>query len=66
MIDKVDVHDLPEKDAEVIQKLAELMRERIKKEAKKEKEPRERIKLPTYRLGAVKGSLSRKEIYDYL
>ena len=40
MIDKVDVHDLPEKDAEVIQKLAELMRERIKKEATKET-PRE-------------------------
>lgn len=66
MIDKVDVHDLPEKDAEVIQKLAELMRERIKKEAKKEKEPRETIKLPTYRLGVVKGNLNRREIYDYL
>lgn len=65
MIDKVDVHDLPEKDAEVIQKLAELMRERIKKEATKETS-RERIKLPTYRLGVVKGNLSRRDIYDYL
>ncbi len=30
------------------------------------KTPGERIKLPTYQLGAVHGTLSRKELYDYL
>lgn len=66
MIDNVDVHDLPEKDIEIIQQLVEFMRKRAKEEAKVNKEVRERIKLPTYPLGAVKGNLSRREIYEIL
>ncbi len=64
----IDLHDLPEKDVQFIRQLVDLLKEKklgsMKKISGKRQE--KRIKLPTYSLGAVRGSLSRKEIYDYL
>lgn len=68
MKNTIDVHDLPEKEVQFIQQLVDLLKEKALEGTKKtiEKTPEKRIKLPTYQLGAVHGTLSRKEIYDYL
>ena len=68
MKNTIDVHDLPEKEVQFIQQLVDLLKEKALDDTKKtiRKTPGERIKLPTYQLGAVHGTLSRKEIYDYL
>lgn len=65
MITNVDVHDLPEEDAEMIQKIAELVREKVRKE---EKQPGrqaegEAFTVASWPLGA-KENLTRKDIYD--
>ena len=64
----IDVHDLPEKEVQFIQQLVDLLKEKALEDTKKTigKTPGKRIKLPTYQLGAVHGTVSRKEIYDYL
>ena len=64
----IDVHDLPEKEVQFIQQLVDLLKEKAQGGTKKAigKTRVKRIKLPTYQLGAVHGTLSRKEIYDYL
>ncbi len=68
MKNTIDVHDLPEKEIQFIQQLVDLLKEKAHEGTKKRggKTQVKRIKLPTYQLGAVHGTLSRGEIYDYL
>lgn len=60
--DIIDIHDLPNDDIKFIEKLVLFLREkaRIKKEYEKEK-----VDFASWPLG-VKGTLTRKEIYDRL
>ena len=68
MIEKIDVRDLPAKEVRFIQQLVDLLKEKTRISAQKisEKTAGTKIKLPTYQLGEIQGTLSRKEIYDYL
>jgi len=68
VIEKIDVRDLPEKEIRFIQQLVDLLKEKTRISATKAsgKTAGKRIKLPTFQLGAVQGSLSRREIYDHL
>ncbi len=68
MKDTIDVHDLPEKEVQFIQQLVDLLKEKAHEGTKKasEKTQGKKIKLLTYQLGAIHGTLSRREIYDYL
>lgn len=68
MKNTIDVHDLPDKEVQFIQQLVDLLREKAQGSTKKANRiiTEKRIKLPTYQLGAVHGTLSRSEIYDYL
>jgi hypothetical protein len=59
----IDVHDLPEKDVEAIERLVALLREKAK-ERFTVKETEE-TKLARWPLGVI-GKITRKEIYDYL
>jgi hypothetical protein len=62
MITNLDVHDLPEDEVKVVQKVIDLFR--IRGKMKKEK-IEEKIEFAVWPLG-VKGKLTRQEIYDYL
>ncbi|MHB1687979.1 MAG: hypothetical protein ACYCVH_11460 [Ignavibacteriaceae bacterium] len=68
MVEQIDVHDLPEKEVQFIQQLVDLLKGKAQGSTKKARGATtgKRIKLPTYQLGAVHGTLSRREIYDYL
>ena len=68
MIEKIDVRDLPEKEVRFIQQLVDLFKEKARTSASKAsgKTAETRIKLPTHQLGEIQGTLSRREIYDYL
>jgi hypothetical protein len=62
----IDVHDLPEKDVKVLQRLVELFRKRRLKEASgREETSGNDIELGTHPSDVI-GSLTRREIYDYL
>ena len=65
MITNVDVHDLPEEDAEIVQKIAELIRQRVKKEGKQARPQVEDeiFTVASWPIGA-KENLTRKDIYD--
>jgi hypothetical protein len=63
MADVIDVHDLPDEDVQMVQHLVSFLREKSKKE--KELPEKEEDVVETGPLG-VKGTLSRKEIYDHL
>jgi hypothetical protein len=65
---KIDVSNLPEKEVRFIQQLVDLLKEKERTNVKKvsRKTTGKRTKLPTYRLGALHGTVSRREIYDYL
>jgi hypothetical protein len=56
----IDIHDLPPEEAKLVEEFVEFLRNRQRKE--KRKEP---LNFATWPLG-VKGKLTRKEIYDYL
>lgn len=65
MPELIDVHDLPEEKAEFVQKLVEFLR-KDEETKKKEKSPRvEKINFLSKQMGNVKGTLSRKEMYDF-
>ncbi len=65
MKNTIDVHDLPEEKVEFVQKLVEFLR-KDEETKKKEKPPRvEKIHFLSKRMGNVKGTLSRKEMYDF-
>jgi hypothetical protein len=64
MAEKIDVHDLPEEEIKFVEKIVELLKEKVKRE-KGEVRQREKIAFATWPLG-VKGRLTRREIYDYL
>lgn len=64
MIDKVDVHDLPEEKVKAIQKIVELFRQDEETRKVKEQEP-EKIDFLSKPMGNIKGTLGRKEIYDF-
>ncbi len=64
MINQIDVHDLPQEEVKFIQKIVELVRERINKKQTKV-EVKEEVLFNSWPLG-VKGKLTRREIYDYL
>ncbi len=65
MPELIDVHDLPEEKAEFVQKLVEFLR-KDEETKKKEKTQRvENINFLSKRMGNVKGTLSRKEMYDF-
>jgi hypothetical protein len=66
----IDVHDLPEEDAQLIAQLVELLRRRVQMPEVERPEvpediPGEESPFAVWNLG-VKGTLSREEIYDYL
>jgi hypothetical protein len=68
-MESIDVHDLPEEDAQLIVQLVELLRRRahapeVDAEAPAET-PGEEPRFAVWHLG-VKGTLSREEIYDHL
>ena len=69
-MEHIDVHDLPEEEAELVAAFVEFLRRR-KAVAAAEQEVREAeattpaLDFATWPLG-VKGTLSREEIYDYL
>jgi hypothetical protein len=65
MIEQIDVRDLPEEEVKVIAKLVELLR-RVPKVEKEKAKKSEKIEFLSKPMGEMKGSLSRKEIYDYL
>ena len=62
MITNLDVHDLPEEEVKIVQKVIDLFRTR---EKMKQEHVEEKIEFAAWPLG-VKGKLTRKEIYDYL
>lgn len=64
MADVIDVHDLPEEDVSMVRHLVSFLREKAKRE--KEQEKPEEIRFRSWRLGKIKGTLSRREIYDHL
>lgn len=69
MTDKIDLNGLREKDIRVIHELVELLRELANEDAAKKENkqyPGKKEIFLTKRLGAIKGVLSRKEVYDYL
>ncbi len=68
MKDTIDVHDLSEKEVMFIQQLVNFLKEKRNADANEGgvKKQKKKIKLPTYPLGEVHGTLSRREIYDYL
>ena len=69
-MDRIDVHDLPEEEAELVAAFVEFLRRR-KSLAAEPQEVREAaataplVPFATWPLG-VKGTLSREEIYDHL
>jgi hypothetical protein len=71
-MESIDVHDLPEEDAQLIARLVELLRHRehapepeVERAEVPEKTPEGESPFAVWNLG-VKGTLSREEIYDYL
>jgi hypothetical protein len=71
-MESIDVHDLPEGDAQLIAQLVELLRRRVhvsKAEVEGAEVPEETAEgespFAVWNLG-VKGTLSREEIYDHL
>ncbi len=64
MADTIDVHDLPKENVELIAKLVEFLREKLNSEKTQKGEAAD-IKFASWPLGAT-GTLSRREIYDYL
>ncbi|MHB8579129.1 MAG: hypothetical protein ACYDA4_04615 [Ignavibacteriaceae bacterium] len=65
MNDIIDISGLPEEEVKVLEKLVELLRRIPKVEKESAKKP-EKIEFLSKPMGKVKGTLSRKEIYDYL
>jgi hypothetical protein len=71
-MESIDVHDLPEEDAQLIAQLVELLRCRmevpqaeVKGAEVPEETPEGESPFAVWNLG-VKGTLSREEIYDHL
>lgn len=64
-MDTIDVRDLPEKEADLVQQLVEALREkaRLVRPVPIFPEKQEPIEFGAWPLG-VKGNLSREEIYD--
>lgn len=63
----IDIHDLPEEEARLVQEFAEFLKERakIRKEKTRETEGKDETVFATWPLG-VKGKLTRRDIYDHL
>lgn len=67
-MDTIDVHDLPEEEAKLIEELVERLREKVKMRKLPQpiqEEEEEEVKFGSWPLG-VKGKVTREEIYDYL
>jgi hypothetical protein len=60
----IDIHDLPEEEAKLVQKFIEFLREKGKRRVEAAIE-KEKVQFGTWTLGS-KGKFTRKEIYDYL
>jgi len=73
MADTIDLHDLPEAEAKLVQAFVEFLKERLKRETGKPttaeagetRKGQEANGFATWQLG-VKGRLTRREVYDYL
>jgi len=65
MSNMIDVHGLPEKDVQLVERLVERLRTKAKREKQAQKEEKQEIIFAAWTLG-VKGNLAREEIYDYL
>lgn len=63
-MDNIDVHDLPEEKAEIVNEIVELFRLEQRKNTKKRGEPQEIVFL-SRPMGAVRGNVTRKDIYDF-
>jgi hypothetical protein len=61
----IDVHGLPEKDVQLIERMVERLRTKAKREKQARQEEKQEIAFAAWPLG-VKGNLTREEIYDYL
>jgi hypothetical protein len=70
-VESIDVHDLPEDDAQLIAAFVEFLRSRYQGQAKAQgtgiqtQAPQQDLEFAAWPLG-TKGSLSREEIYDHL
>ncbi|MBI4594925.1 MAG: hypothetical protein HY730_00930 [Candidatus Tectomicrobia bacterium] len=65
-MDKIDVKDLPEKEAKLIEELVRLLSQKTKLTKRRPaQEKEEKICFAEWPLGA-KDKLTREEIYDYL
>ena len=61
----IDVHGLPEKDVQLIERMVERLRTKVKRDKLAPQEEKQEIAFAAWPLG-VKGNLTREEIYDYL
>ena len=64
MTTNIDVHDLPEEKVNIIQKIVELFRRDEETKREKDEGP-EKIDFLSKPMGKIKGTLSRKEMYDF-
>ncbi len=64
MIEKIDVHDLPEDQIKLVREFVEFLRQRRKSHTGPEKH-KEQIRFAEWPLEA-KGRLKRSEIYEHL
>jgi hypothetical protein len=68
-MERIDVHDLPEEEAQLVAMFVEFLRQRRQEQAKREAVKREEAcevrPFAVWPLG-VKGTLSREEIYEHL
>lgn len=55
-----------EEDKTLKEVISEILRKDLRKLEKKKKTTKKKIKIRTYHMGEIKGTLSREEIYDWL
>lgn len=65
MTNKIDVHGLPEKDIQLLERMVERLRTKARREKRVRQEDEQEIAFATWPLG-LKGDVTREEIYDYL
>lgn len=55
-----------EEDKTLKEVISEILRKDLRNLEKKKKTTKKKIKIRTYHMGEIKGTLSREEIYDWL
>jgi hypothetical protein len=67
-MEQIDVHDLPEEQAQLLQEFVEFLKQRGRTRGQAEEQPLPLAETPAFAVWplGVKGTLSREEIYDHL